>query len=86
MFNLNKHIRSGRWSTVAGAPDGFDARLLAHAAQGGRDLIYVARDDVRAAMMLEALAFFAPEVARIDFPAWDCLPYDRISPRGEIRS
>jgi transcription-repair coupling factor (superfamily II helicase) len=28
----------------------------------------------------EAAAFFAPELETIEFPAWDCLPYDRASP------
>ena len=26
------------------------------------------------------LAFFAPELLTMEFPAWDCLPYDRVSP------
>ncbi len=34
----------------------------------------------------EALRFFAPEVEVLGFPAWDCLPYDRVSPRSEIVS
>ena len=84
MLDLIKGLRRGLRTVIAGAPDGFDSRLLAQAAQAGRDILYVARDDVRASMMREALAFFAPDVACIDFPAWDCLPYDRVSPRGEI--
>ena len=41
-------------------------------------------DDVRLAELAEALAFFAPEIDRLEFPAWDCLPYDRVSPNPEI--
>ncbi len=33
-----------------------------------------------------ALAFFHPEIEALTFPAWDCLPYDRVSPNGEIVS
>ena len=33
-----------------------------------------------------ALAFFHPEIEVLTFPAWDCLPYDRVSPNGEIVS
>ncbi|HEV2099109.1 MAG TPA: transcription-repair coupling factor [Stellaceae bacterium] len=33
-----------------------------------------------------ALAFFHPERDALTFPAWDCLPYDRVSPNGEILS
>ena len=31
-----------------------------------------------------ALSFFAPKLAVRQLPAWDCLPYDRISPLAEI--
>ena len=69
-----------------GAPSGFDARLLADAAADGLELIFVARDDVRMAQTKEAIGFFAPAVQCLEFPAWDCLPYDRVSPRSEIVS
>src|SRR6266436_6144927 len=37
-------------------------------------------------IVAEALAFFHPELDALTFPAWDCLPYDRVSPNGEIVS
>ena len=30
------------------------------------------------------LAFFALDVRVVQFPAWDCLPYDRVSPSQQI--
>ena len=30
--------------------------------------------------------FFIPSIEALTFPAWDCLPYDRVSPNGEIVS
>jgi transcription-repair coupling factor (superfamily II helicase) len=71
--------------TVGGAPEGFDARLVLDEAErsGGR-VIHVARDDKRMAAMRAALAFFAPACRCWTFPAWDCLPYDRVSPNPEI--
>ena len=36
------------------------------------------------ARMADALAFFAPKLEIMTFPAWDCLPYDRLSPNGEV--
>src|SRR5277367_6561616 len=33
-----------------------------------------------------ALAFFHPEIQALTFPAWDCLPYDRVSPNAELVS
>ena len=71
--------------TVGGAPEGFDARLiLKEIERRGAPVIHVARDDKRLAAMHAALRFFAPEMPVITFPAWDCLPYDRVSPNADI--
>jgi transcription-repair coupling factor (superfamily II helicase) len=71
--------------TVAGCPEGFDALLLARVrAEHDAPLMHVCRDDARMARMAEALAFFAPGVPVLEFPAWDCLPYDRVGPNPEI--
>src|SRR5258708_4076892 len=71
---------------IAGAPPGVDARFLGEVAQSGRDVLHVARDDARMATLAEALAFFHPDIAVLTVPAWDCLPYDRVSPNGEVVS
>ncbi|KQI67238.1 transcription-repair coupling factor [Loktanella sp. 3ANDIMAR09] len=71
--------------TVSGAPEGFDARLiLSELEKSGRPVVHVARDDKRLAAMQAALAFFAPDMPVFTFPAWDCLPYDRVSPNADI--
>ncbi|OOY26739.1 transcription-repair coupling factor [Thioclava sp. L04-15] len=69
---------------LSGAPEGFDAALLAKELAKGKSVIHVARDDRRLAAMRGALAFFAPHAVVLDFPAWDCLPYDRVSPNADI--
>ncbi len=38
------------------------------------------------ARLAEALAFVAPEAEILRFPAWDCLPYDRVSPNPALVS
>ncbi len=71
--------------TVSGAPEGYDARLiLAELEKSGVPVLHVARDDKRMAAMQAALEFFAPHVPVISFPAWDCLPYDRVSPHADV--
>ena len=71
--------------TVGGAPEGFDARLvLAEIEASGGCVIHVARDDRRLAAMQAALAFFDPALPVFTFPAWDVLPFDRVSPNPEI--
>ena len=62
-------------------------RCSARLARGvRRGWLHVCRDDGRMARFAAALAFFHPELEVLTFPAWDCLPYDRVSPNGEIVS
>ncbi|SEW10228.1 transcription-repair coupling factor [Cognatiyoonia koreensis] len=76
---MSKHV------TVAGAPEGFDAKLiLQEINKSGRSVLHVARDDKRLAAMQAALAFFAPDMPVFSFPSWDCLPYDRVSPNADV--
>jgi len=69
---------------LSGAPEGFDAQLLARELAKGQPVVHVARDDRRLEAMRAALAFFAPEAVVLTLPAWDCLPYDRVSPNPDI--
>ena len=70
---------------AGGAPEGLDAKLVADLAQrAGGPVIHVARDAARMAEFAESLRFFAPELPVLRYPAWDCLPYDRVSPNPEI--
>ncbi|MEO6298958.1 MAG: CarD family transcriptional regulator, partial [Paracoccaceae bacterium] len=69
---------------LGGAPEGYDARLLAREAARGQSVIHIARDDRRMEAMRAALAVMAPELPVLELPAWDCLPYDRVSPNPDI--
>jgi transcription-repair coupling factor (superfamily II helicase) len=79
------HRKAGRW-TLAGLPEGADALVLAEIARtmGGQDILHVARDGQRLERLQDGLRFFAPEREVLVFPAWDCLPYDRLSPHPDI--
>lgn len=75
-------------NVIFGCPEGQDARVLAKMARElmpqDRALIHVALDDRRMTDLQEFLGFFAPDVQIISLPAWDCLPYDRVSPSSDI--
>ena len=75
-------------TTIFGAVAGQDARILIERARQlmpqDRVLVHVALDDQRLSLMQELIAFFAPDIEVTTFPAWDCLPYDRVSPNAEI--
>lgn len=70
--------------TVSGAPEGFDAQLLVAEAEKAGAVVHIARDDKRLAALRASLQFFAPDLPVFDFPGWDCLPYDRVSPNPDI--
>ena len=76
---------------MAGVPEGLDALVLARLVrdrserQGAPSMfVHVARDDRRLEELRTALAFFAPNVRAMVLPAWDCVPYDRVSPNTAI--
>ena len=70
---------------MGGAPEGYDARLLAREIErAGAPVLHVARDAGRMEAMRAALAFLAPEVPVMTYPAWECLPYDRVSPNADV--
>jgi transcription-repair coupling factor (superfamily II helicase) len=78
-------MKSQSHITVCGAPEGFDAKLiLDEVGKSGAPVLHIARDDRRLTEMQAALAFYAPEMPVVVFPAWDCLPYDRVSPNADI--
>ncbi|NQW10931.1 MAG: transcription-repair coupling factor [Alphaproteobacteria bacterium] len=70
----------------ASAPEGLDAVAIAHLARARGTVLHVARDDARLAALTRSLAYVDPGIKRLTLPAWDCLPYDRVSPNGEIVS
>jgi transcription-repair coupling factor (superfamily II helicase) len=76
---------SGR-VTLSSVPQGFDALLLPEIAKilGNRVLLHVALDDQRLAILEDQISFFSPGMDILRFPAWDCLPYDRVSPAADI--
>lgn len=71
-----------------GVPDGYEALVLRRAAEAigeqGRAVLHIAQHDARVAQLTESLAFFAPDIQVLSFPAWDCLPYDRVSPNSDL--
>ena len=73
---------------IGGAPEGQDARVIADLAGrlGDRPILHIALDDARAARLAALLRFFAPHLATLVLPAWDCLPYDRVSPNPQVVS
>ncbi|MGE0605447.1 MAG: hypothetical protein AB7O46_16830, partial [Xanthobacteraceae bacterium] len=77
--------------TVAGVPEGANGLVIADLsrahfarASASKRLLVVCRDAERMNALSNTLRFFAPELPTLAFPAWDCLPFDRVSPIAEI--
>ena len=70
---------------LTGAPEGFDALVVADLAKAHKGLtVYVARDAARVGAFADALAFFDSALSVVRFLSWDCLPYDRIGPSPAV--
>ncbi len=70
---------------LVGAPEGFDALVMADVVRARKGLsVFVARDGTRLSAFVDAFRFFAQGIEVLTFPAWDCLPYDRIGPSAGI--
>ncbi|SSC73428.1 unnamed protein product [Ciceribacter sp. T2.26MG-112.2] len=69
--------------TVSHVPDGMDAFVLAELARLGQPVAYILSDGQRMADIEQNLSFAAPEIPVLTLPAWDCLPYDRVSPSAD---
>jgi transcription-repair coupling factor (superfamily II helicase) len=85
-------LRAGSPLTLAQVADGAEGLVLADLARAiaaradapAISLAVVCRDGQRMAQLSRALSFFGPDLALIEFPAWDCLPYDRVSPNASV--
>ncbi|WP_373505663.1 transcription-repair coupling factor [Aestuariivirga sp.] len=86
LARLKPRLKLPGRTAVSGVPQGLDAMLLPLIAKdvGKRVVVHVAVDDARAAILADQLAYFAPKLEVLRFPAWDCLPYDRVSPVADI--
>ncbi len=87
-----QRLKPGRPLTLAGIADGAEGLVIADLARAiaasasppAISAAVICRDGPRMAMLSRALGFFAPDIEILEFPAWDCLPYDRVSPHAAI--
>ncbi|MCF6368535.1 transcription-repair coupling factor [Rhizobium halophilum] len=70
--------------TIGNVPPGMEALLLAEMARVGQPVAYVMSDGQRMTDLEQMLGFVAPDIPVLTLPAWDCLPYDRVSPSADV--
>src|SRR5215468_7423484 len=82
----------GRALTIANVAEGAEGLIVSDLARSisakpkrpAVTLALVCRDGPRMQQLARALDFFAPDLPVMQFPAWDCQPYDRVSPHQGI--
>jgi len=80
-IQLSRYVGPDVQLTASGLPEGADALAFTKAVRRDKKpALFIARDDARAAAFLSACRFFASDIPVLSLPAWDCLPYDRVSP------
>ena len=87
-----KALQAGKVLTLAEVADGAEGLVLADLARSiaakadasAISLLVVCRDGQRMQALSRALSFFGPDLQIMEFPAWDCLPYDRVSPNAGV--
>ena len=85
MPDLSRILKADTPLTLAQVARGAQPLVMADLARAstGR-AVFIAPDDAAMRAIVDAAAFFAPELEVIEFPAWDSLPYDRASPALSI--
>ncbi|WP_284125202.1 transcription-repair coupling factor [Parerythrobacter aestuarii] len=81
MPDLSRILKADKQLTLASVARGAQPLVvsdLARAAKGRA--VFIAPDEAAMHAVTEAAKYFAPELEVIEYPAWDCLPYDRASP------
>ena len=87
-----KALQAGKVLTLAEVAEGAEGLVLADLARSiaakadasAISLLVVCRDGQRMQALSRALSFFGPDLQIMEFPAWDCLPYDRVSPNASV--
>ncbi|WP_299192256.1 transcription-repair coupling factor [uncultured Erythrobacter sp.] len=81
MPDLNRILSSTTPLTLSSLPRGAQPLVMSDLARAAKQRsVFIASDDAAMRSVAEAARFFAPEIEVLEFPAWDCLPYDRASP------
>ncbi|QUL38895.1 transcription-repair coupling factor [Erythrobacter sp. JK5] len=81
MPDLNRILKADQPLTLSSLPRGALPLVMSDLARAAKQrAVFIAPDDAAMRSVADAARFFAPEVEVLEFPAWDCLPYDRASP------
>ncbi|MBP5352431.1 MAG: transcription-repair coupling factor [Alphaproteobacteria bacterium] len=70
--------------TVTSVCDGYEAFVIADHVSAEKPLLYIASDGISLAQTAAMLRYIRPDLKVLEFPAWDTVPYDRVSPSSAV--
>lgn len=80
-------IKNLKNKTLSSVPNGYDAFVLAEIAKSSKtDILYIVSNGRMLEQTANTLRFIYPELEILKFPAWDTVPFDRVSPNSNILS
>ena len=81
MPDLNRILSATVPLTLASVARGAQPLVLGDLARAAKGrAVFIAPDDAAMRAIAESAPFFAPDLEVVEYPAWDCLPFDRASP------
>lgn len=90
---MQSDINKLKGYTISSVVEGYDAFLLEDFARAlaksgtkslSKDILYIVSDGKEIARVAGLLEYIAPNLQILRFPAWDTVPYDRVSPNANI--
>ena len=76
-----------RGKTLSSVVGGYDAFLLTEALKNAKhDVLYIVSNGVELEQTADTVRYLNPDLQVLTFPAWDTVPYDRVSPNVNIVS
>ena len=85
MPDLTRILKASQPLTLAQLARGAQPLVMADLARASANrAVFIAPDEAAMRAVADAARFFAPELQVIEFPAWDCLPFDRASPAMSV--
>lgn len=84
---MKLEIENLKNKTLSSVPNGYDAFVVADLLKTSRrDILYIVSNGRALAQAAETLRYIDPKLKILTLPAWDTVPFDRVSPNVNILS
>ena len=81
---FSKNLNFNKENILYNIPDGVDCFAVLELLKYFNNTLVILRDDVRLERFSKSLKIINNKINIIEFPAWDCLPFDKNSPNQKI--